>query len=109
MSQLAQQLADELASAAIDHIEKTGDEDVVSLITKGIGDSSQTLQELFVTSVRVQRAARRAQKMLETRIAEFTATQADEPAAPSAATPPPSAEVAEAKKPEVTGPWDFEE
>jgi hypothetical protein len=36
-----------------------------------IGDSSQILQEAFVTSVRVQRAAIRAEQQLKARIAEF--------------------------------------
>ena len=57
---IAEDTADRLAAEVIRHIEATGDEDIITLIGKALGDSSQTLQEAFVTSVRVQRAAIRA-------------------------------------------------
>lgn len=107
MSQIAQKLADELAAAAIAHIEKTGDEDVVTLITKTIGDSSQTLQEAFVTSVRVQRAALRANRMLQNRIIEFE--EGGAPADPAATATPAPAEQPKDTKPAPTGPWDLDE
>ena len=65
---LAETLADDLAAKVIAHVERTGDEEVVALIASALGDSSQTLQEAFVTSVRVQRAAIRAEKLLTRRI-----------------------------------------
>ncbi|MEL6587560.1 MAG: hypothetical protein AAFQ50_13015, partial [Pseudomonadota bacterium] len=74
MSDIANKLADELARKAIAHLQATGDEDVVTMITKAIGDSSQTLQEAFITSVRIQRAAIRAEEMLHKRMAEFGST-----------------------------------
>lgn len=68
---LAESLADDLAAKVIAHVERTGDEDIVGIIASALGDSSQTLQEAFVTSVRVQRAAIRAEKLLTRRIEGF--------------------------------------
>ena len=67
MTQLAEKLADQIAAEAIEHIAKTGDEDVISALSQAMGDSSQTLQEAFITSVRVQRAAIRARRLLTDR------------------------------------------
>lgn len=72
MSTLAEKLADDLAAKAIAHIQATGDEDVVSLLSKTIGEQSQTLQEAFITSIRVQRAALRAAELLERRSQDDT-------------------------------------
>lgn len=68
---LADDLADKLAARVIAHVEKTGDEEIIKIMSNSIGDSSQTLQEAFVTSVRVQRAAIRADKQLTARIATY--------------------------------------
>lgn len=73
---LADDLANKLAARVIAHVEKTGDEDIIKLMSGAIGDSSQTLQEAFVTSVRVQRAALRADRQLRARIAAFAAKDA---------------------------------
>lgn len=70
---LAETLADALAAKVIAHVERTGDEEIVGLISGALGDSSQTLQEAFVTSVRVQRAAVRAERMLARRVEELAA------------------------------------
>ena len=67
MSSIADKLADQLAVEVIKHIEKTGDEDIVQILSRSLEDSSQTLQEAFVTSVRVQRAALRARRILAQR------------------------------------------
>ncbi|PWJ19197.1 hypothetical protein [Jannaschia seohaensis] len=85
---IAEETADKLAAAVIAHIEATGDEDIITLISKSLGDSSQTLQEAFVTSVRVQRAAIRANQMLAARAEEIARRPADEPAKPAAAPQP---------------------
>lgn len=73
MSALAEKLADQLAADVIKHVEATGDEDAITAMATALGDSSQTLQEAFITSVRVQRAAIRANAQLAARI---KATQA---------------------------------
>ena len=67
---LAEDLADKLAARVIAHVQATGDEDLVAVVSSTLGDSSQTLQEAFVTSVRVQRAALRADALVDRRIAE---------------------------------------
>ena len=72
MSTIAEKLADQLAVEVIKHIEKTGDEDVVGIVARSLEDSSQTLQEAFVTSVRVQRAALRARRLLAQRARDLT-------------------------------------
>lgn len=64
---MAEKLADQLAVEVIKHIEKTGDEEVVGVLSQSLEASSQTLQEAFVTSVRVQRAALRARRLLAER------------------------------------------
>lgn len=68
---LADDLANKLAAKVIAHVEKTGDEDIIKVMSQSLGDSSQTLQEAFITSVRVQRAAIRADRQLKARIAEY--------------------------------------
>ncbi|MCK0166365.1 hypothetical protein MWU52_02255 [Jannaschia sp. S6380] len=74
---LADDLADKLAARVIAHVEKTGDNDIIRLMSQSLGDSSQTLQEAFVTSVRVQQAAIRADRMLKQRIEEYAAGTSD--------------------------------
>ena len=73
MSRLAEKLADQIAAECIRHIEKTGDEDIVTVLSQVMGDSSQTLQEAFITSARGQRAALRAQRILARRVADAAA------------------------------------
>ena len=66
---IAEDLANDLAARVISYVEETGDDDIIKILSQAMGDSSQTLQEAFITSVRVQRAAIRAQKQLEARMA----------------------------------------
>ena len=70
---IAETLADKLAARVVAHVEKTGDEDVIAVMSRALGDSSQTLQEAFITSIRVQRAALRGDRLLDARIAEWEA------------------------------------
>lgn len=55
-----EQVADGLAKEALEIEEITGDEDLVGLIMKTIGASSTTLEEAFLTAVRIRRAEARA-------------------------------------------------
>ncbi|SDY92192.1 hypothetical protein SAMN05444004_104106 [Jannaschia faecimaris] len=71
---LADDLANKLAAKVIAHVEKTGDEDIIKIMSQSLGDSSQTLQEAFITSVRVQRAAIRADRQLKARIETYQKT-----------------------------------
>lgn len=73
---IAEKLADKLATDVIAHVERTGDEDMIAIMSQTLADSSQTLQEAFITSVRVQRAAIRASRLLKRRIAEHEAAKA---------------------------------
>ncbi len=68
---LADDLANQLAADVIRHVDATGDEDIITAMARALGDQSQTLQEAFVTSVRVQRAAQRAAEMLAARREEM--------------------------------------
>ena len=72
--QLVETLADALAIEALAAVEKTGDEKLTDRISDVIGASSPTLQEAFLTAVRIRRADRRARELL----AELNRTPADE-------------------------------
>ncbi|EET48808.1 hypothetical protein [Thalassobium sp. R2A62] len=61
---LTADIADELAQKALDAFEKSGDEKIVDQIGDVLGASSQTLQEAYLTSIRVRRAEKRAREML---------------------------------------------
>ncbi|GIT92246.1 hypothetical protein JANAI62_27030 [Jannaschia pagri] len=74
---IANTLADKLATDVIRHVEATGDEEMITIMAQTLGDSSQTLQEAFITSVRVQRAAIRANRLLKKRIAQHAAKTPD--------------------------------
>lgn len=56
--------ADELADLALAEESASGNEKIVDSIGEILGASSQTLQEAFLTAVRVRRAETRARKML---------------------------------------------
>lgn len=65
MSSLITDLADKLATRVIAHVDATGDPDMERVITQTLGDSSQSLQEAFIVSLRAQRAAIRANALLD--------------------------------------------
>jgi hypothetical protein len=58
--QLLEKVADNLAQKALTLVDRTGDEAVVERIAEVIGASSTTLQEAFLTAVRIRRAEARA-------------------------------------------------
>lgn len=62
-----QRVADELADLALADQEASGDIGIVDLIGDILGASSQTLQETYLTSIRVRRAEARAREMLTQR------------------------------------------
>jgi hypothetical protein len=103
---LADEIADKLAADVIAYVERTGDEAIITKMSQALGDSSQTLQEAFVTSVRVQRAAIRAQAMLAERLAAYEAGGVT-PAETQAAPEPPAEQEPPAEEPPL-GPWDLE-
>jgi hypothetical protein len=61
---VAQDLADRLAADVLAYVEATGDEEFIREVTRTLADMSQTFEEAFVVSLRVQRAERRARAML---------------------------------------------
>ncbi|SER74299.1 hypothetical protein SAMN04490244_102375 [Tranquillimonas rosea] len=62
--QLLETLADELAQETLARAGRTGDESLVQKVADEIGSSSQTMQEAFLTAVRVRRAEARARALL---------------------------------------------
>lgn len=57
-------IADGLAQQVLDVLDAGGSEDVVDDVKKIIGTSSTTLEEAYMTAIRVRRAERRANEML---------------------------------------------
>lgn len=62
-----EKVAGELAELALADEKRSGDENIVAEISEIVGASSQTLQEAFLTAVRVRRAERRARHLLTER------------------------------------------
>lgn len=77
-----QRVADELADLALADQEASGDIGIVDMIGDVLGASSQTLQETYLTSIRVRRAETRAREMLEQRKANNYAEVPKPKAAP---------------------------
>lgn len=65
-----EKIAGELAELALADERRTEDEKIVNEISEIVGASSQTLQESYLTAVRVRRAERRARQLLADRAAE---------------------------------------
>jgi len=62
--ELVETLADALAKEALAAMEKTGDKKLADEMSEVIGASSPTLQEAFLTAVRIRRAEKRARELL---------------------------------------------
>ena len=58
-------VADELALESLRIINATGDDAFVKQVADAIGGSSQTMEEAYLTAVRVRRAEQRARALLE--------------------------------------------
>jgi len=65
-----ERVAGELADLALADEKATQDEKIVPEIGEILGSSSQTLQEAFLTAIRVRRAETRARKLLAERAAK---------------------------------------
>lgn len=61
---IVEDVADELALESLKIINATGDDAFVKRIADTIGGSSQTMEEAYLTAVRVRRAEQRARDML---------------------------------------------
>lgn len=64
MSSYTQNTADELADLALAEAIASGDDKIVEQVGEILGASSQSLQETYLTSVRVRRAEKRARELL---------------------------------------------
>jgi ABC-type molybdenum transport system ATPase subunit/photorepair protein PhrA len=65
---MLEEVADRLAREVLKIVDATGDEDIIAEVKKTIGASSTTLEEAYMTAVRVRRAEARA----VAQIAEFS-------------------------------------
>ncbi len=63
-------VAGELADLALADEKLSGDETIIDSIGEILGASSQTLQEAYMTAIRVRRAERRARELLRKRSSE---------------------------------------
>ncbi len=59
-----EQIADNLAREVLEVEEVTGDEELAKDVMKTIGASSTTLEEAFLTALRIRRAEARALKVI---------------------------------------------
>lgn len=66
-----EKVAGELADLALADEVRSGDEKIVAEIAEIVGSSSQTLQEAYLTAVRVRRAEARARALLAERAGEL--------------------------------------
>ncbi len=57
-------VTDDLAQLALKLEEQTGDEKVINKIADALGNSSPTMEETFLTAVRIRRAERRARAVI---------------------------------------------
>ncbi len=76
---LTEDIADELALESLKIIDATGDDAFVKRVADAIGGSSQTMEEAYLTAVRVRRAEQRARALLGQLARDIAAT--DTPAA----------------------------
>ena len=67
------ELGDKLALDALAAEEDLNDDRLIEQLSTTIGSASQTLQEAFMTSVRIRRAEKRGRLWLEQRIAKAKA------------------------------------
>ena len=69
MSEYTENAANEIAEMALADEKLTGDEKIVQVIADIMGASSQSLEEAYLTAIRVRRAERRARALLAERAA----------------------------------------
>jgi uncharacterized membrane-anchored protein YjiN (DUF445 family) len=68
---MLEEVADELAKRTAELVDKTGDEKLEQMVADAIGASSPTLEEAFATAMRIRRAERRGQNVLDKVAAEL--------------------------------------
>ena len=83
---LTDDLADELARETILAMERLGNDRLYTDVAKVLGASSSTLQEAYLTSIRVRLAERRGRQFLEAAVKAFE-TGSAAPVAPRESDP----------------------
>jgi ABC-type molybdenum transport system ATPase subunit/photorepair protein PhrA len=68
--QLIDDVADRVAIEVLKLVDETGNLDIIEEVKKVIGTSSQTLEEAYMTAVRVRRAETRAMELIASLRAE---------------------------------------
>lgn len=68
---ILENIADELAQKALDVEDRSGDETIIRKVAEAIGNSSPTMQEAFLTAVRIRRGDRRAKAILDAELARL--------------------------------------
>ena len=69
---LLEQVADKLAQEVLDAAHMTGNEDLVNEVKKTIGASSTTLEEAYMTAIRIRRAEARGRDRLRALLQDET-------------------------------------
>jgi len=83
---MIEDLADQLAADTMTAMREMGDDQLYMQVSKVLGASSQTLQEAFLTSIRIRQAEARARQFLEQTLAAARSGTAP-PEAPRPAAP----------------------
>lgn len=65
---LTDDIADDLARQTMEILNATGDDSIVQEMSSALGGYSQTLEEAFLTSMRVRRAEHHARKILARKV-----------------------------------------
>ncbi|WP_432450125.1 hypothetical protein [Aliiroseovarius marinus] len=76
---LLEQVADKMAQEVLEAVRLTGNEDLVDEVKKSIGSSSTTLEEAFMTAVRIRRAEARGRALLKQLLAQHTQNRGTTP------------------------------
>ncbi|MCI2398392.1 hypothetical protein [Aliiroseovarius subalbicans] len=74
---LLEQVADALARDVLEAERETGDISLMEEVKKSIGASSTTLEEAFLTAVRIRRAEARGRALLSDLVRAHKTTKAD--------------------------------
>lgn len=61
-------LADKLAADAIAAAEELGSDDILNEVAKQLGATSTTMEETYLTSIRIRLSERRARRFLEAQL-----------------------------------------
>ena len=100
----AEALAEQLADDVIAAVAETGDENLVIEINKILEAASTTMQEAYMTAIRVRRAEQKARQFLETRLQKVRTAAPAPVAAPSPAASAGAAQPMAAPAPKAPSP-----